>query len=166
MSFNPWVLTYDPNGNLFVGGDNVVSSSDKFVLAELPSGKSKFRQLELDKPAIWASGLQWDGEYVSLYTGGPGIRGRIYQLRIASSKAIVVKTLYFAEMLKRPSNIWISGNNILSITRPISKQVEIGYWRYPEGGKPYETLRGYYGPPLTLSVAPSRSRIPQVRNNT
>jgi hypothetical protein len=159
-TFDPWVLTYDPNGNLFVGaGVKGSSGQSEFALEELPYGKSKFKQLVLNKPALWPSGLQWDGQYVALYTGGPGMRARIYQLRIARSKVTVVKTLHFAEMLKRPPNIWIAGNNILSITRPIDKQVEIGYWRYPEGGKPYETLRGYAGSPLALSVAPSRSRV-------
>jgi hypothetical protein len=155
--------TYDNAGNLFVGGVNASS----FELAELPSGSSKFTNINLNEqiPCRFVNGpcknrLQWDGKYLAITERtADGKSPIIYRVLVSGSSGTVVgKTTFLGRWTSKTSGAvsWINENGVILGYHPGS----LGLWKYPGGGKHARTivkgLSHYQYMGLALSLAQTR----------
>jgi hypothetical protein len=133
--------TYDGQGNLFVDGMKPISTSrEAFVLYEMPAGSATFSSITLDKPVGYAGGLQWDGTYVAVATGGTGVRPVIYRFTVSGSKGTVVATI-------RPKGLNFQALFAVSDGRMVGTSglygSRIRLWPYPGGGQWQWEMRAF-----------------------
>ena len=149
-----FTCTYDPSGDLFVGG---LDSSAQAALAELPKGASQFSQLTVSDTIYGAGQVQWYGKYLS-YSSAFGGAPFIYRLKISGTKAELVKTTRLANerWLWYP---WLYQGKILAPFAPHHTYTHaLGIWDYPKGGKVVKKLTGFGAASfesVTISVAAS-----------
>ncbi len=123
---------YDDQGNLFVDGMKPISTSQEaFVLYQLPKGGKTFSAIALDKRTGVAGGLEWDGQYVAVATGGNGVKPVIYRLSISGSKGTVVQSVH-----PRGLNFqaWFAVANGQMIGTSGIYAPRVRDWPYPAGG--------------------------------
>jgi len=142
---------YDDKGNLFADGQKYNNDPG---LAELPAGAGKLKDIEFGRDFDAEGNVQWDGLHVALM--GNSARS-IYRLAISGSKARVVGRT----TLKSPRfafSFWIQDRSLILTYVPVhsrAKNIALGVWAYPGGGKPVKNIRrllGAYG----LVVSPAR----------
>jgi hypothetical protein len=120
---------YDDKGDLFVDG----SGSGTF-LAELPDGKSTFRNYSLNRSFDVYGSVQWDGEHITL--SNPTSE-QIYRLKLSRSSLKVVQTTQIDGWQNNYSGhwpyvqTWVQGASFIAQS---STQAELGLWSYPKGG--------------------------------
>jgi len=138
VPFEPVALTYDDQGNLF--SDGIIGSTALFVFGELAAGHSRFKVIQLHEPTGVPGGLQFDGQYVAVETGGIGGKPRIYVLSVSSSGVQVVDTLRFGTMY---FEAWfcIEGDLLGGMATQHGNRVDL--WPYPSGGHPTQTLERF-----------------------
>jgi hypothetical protein len=132
---------YDPSGNLFLDGWDRYG---KIILLELPKGKSAFTIWHPKMSIKTLGGVQWDGKYVAVADQGGGV---VYRTRNGS----VVQTVKLRSGTAI-DQFWIAGGTTL-IGPNAQAGGSVGFWHYPGGGAPYQTLGGFYYP---VGVALSR----------
>jgi hypothetical protein len=139
---------YDDQGNLFIDGEN--SSGE--VLDVLPAGSGGFTAITLSKPLKGTYGnLEWIGSYLALgIAHTPPVSVTIYHIKVSGSQGTVIGET--KAKAKRAQHWWVQGDYLLA---PINhSNSEIGFWRYPNGGKPkYVVDAGVTLIGLTVSVA-------------
>jgi hypothetical protein len=127
--------SYDNHSNLFVDGVN----GNRVVVAELPSGKSQFTNLQVSgAKLLGAGGVRWAGKYLAVGDSGP----TVYQFSISSGKATkegstTLSGGYYV------GDFWISGDDIIG---PGGGSGNVGVWKYPAGGGPIKSLSGFTDP--------------------
>jgi hypothetical protein len=123
---------YDDKGNLFVDAMRRIGSSlTAFTLYELPKGSKTFTSITLDKRTGFAGGLEWDGEYLALVTGGNGVRPVLYRFTVSGSKGTVVQSVHFNGL----SYIaWFATGDSRMVGTSGVNGSRIRYWPYPGGG--------------------------------
>jgi hypothetical protein len=135
---------YDPNGNLIVDGWN---RSAQIILVELPKHGKSLRIVNFGdgKSGTTPGGVQWDGTYVAVADKGSGA---IYRTSEGGKVAQTVKLTDGANVLQ----FWIAGSTLIGPNA--QSPGTVGFWRYPAGGAPTKTLKGFYYPfGATLSAA-------------
>jgi len=141
---------YDDKGNLFADGQKYDNDPG---LAELPAGGDKLKDIEFGRDFDAEGSVQWDGQHLAVMGNSAG---SIYRLAIAGSKARVVGRT----TLKSPRfsfSFWIQDRKLILTYVPVhsrAKDIALGVWTYPGGGKPVKNIRrllGAYG--LTVSSA-------------
>ena len=108
--------------------------------------------------------LQWDGHYMALEGNTPNAPyGKEFQLKISGSSATVVKTFRYKGPIHCGLYSWIQGGNIAIPYQGRGHAYLVGIWKYPGGGKPFETIKSFDGEKtsqtiesVTVSVAPSQ----------
>jgi hypothetical protein len=147
---------YDNKGNLFVDG----YLYSKFKFAELPKGSANFIELSVGQNIVGGE-VQWDGKYITVEDyGGYGV-AKIYRLQVSGSRATIVGTTQLTQASMMPLLSWIYDGAIIV---PYSigsgyKDVAVGFWNYPAGGKATKTIaKGFHSSealsPVTISAAP------------
>lgn len=131
---------YDDKGNLFVNGQG---SGPQMYFAEIPKGASGFTNLHFNKYVDYADmgQIQWDGRHVTLEDSS---NRAIYRIRISGSNADAIGTTRLKEW--NPSSVvlsWIANGMVLAPTG--SNDSQIGFWKYPAGGNPIQTIKGPQG---------------------
>jgi hypothetical protein len=147
---------YDDRGNLFVDG----SGTGNF-LAELPKGRTTFRNYALNRSFDTFGSIQWDGKHVTL--SNPTTE-QIYRLKFGNSSFKVVGTTQIDGWQNSYSGHWPYIQTWLqqgSFIAQSSNLAEIGLWRYPNGGNARKVIGPFksgsanvYG--VTVSLAPNR----------
>jgi hypothetical protein len=138
---------YDNQGNLFVAG---VQSTGGYTLDELPVNDSSFTTLSIT-PAIERifGRVQWDGSHITVesYTNTKKPRSVfVSRLSVTGSAGTVVGTTAIKGIKQSAFLSWIEGNRILVPFGNASHGTpNIGYWKYPAGGKPITTLKAPAG---------------------
>ncbi|MGB8909645.1 MAG: hypothetical protein WCC84_12950 [Candidatus Cybelea sp.] len=168
--FSSWGggFVYDGSGNLFLNGNNV---HERFRLVELQAGHSDFKLIQYPQGtfdfAIFPPAMQWDGTYLVFqeneYSGYGNV---LYQLQVTGHKSKIVNTLHLLRQSMDREFVLRDGLlfGFYKHERNFSNYA-IAVWHYPKAGRPFDHFygvkNGHYGnwPQLTLSVAPSRSRI-------
>jgi hypothetical protein len=129
---------YDGSGNLFVDG---VSAEDNSLLAELPKGSNTWTTISLNEQ-IEIGLIQWDGTYITIQKQSPPT---IYQISVSGSSGTVVGTIMLRANNKTKrvpfSHTWIQGDTVLGAQGGF-KNPNVGFWHYPQGGKPYKIITG------------------------
>ena len=148
---------YDDKGNLFVSGS---STGAQFV--ELPKGGTTFTPISFEPPIGFAGGrIQWDGHYLAI--GDPGDYGltpSINQVTISGSTATVVGNTPLNGAYNAFGE-WIDGDRVIvPFVSSYYGASRVGYWKYPEGGRPEKVLfnrryRFRFADSVTVSTAPN-----------
>lgn len=133
---------YDSKGNLYADGTD--AAQGQFHFAELSKGAKAFTNITFKGGIIYYPGdVRWDGKYVAVGDqdiGGQGVSA-IYQTTGAGGK-IVHKTPIddptdpYAEDIV---GFWIDGKTVVGAN---NEGNDIGFFKYPAGGKPTKTLDG------------------------
>lgn len=144
---------YDPNGNLFVFGD-IGSQSGLF---EMKKGTRTFRLVNLKlRGRANDAPIAWDGQYLVLDT--ILMRGHrhhyIARVQVNNLMGKVVQLIYVRD--QGFEQIAIQGDALIGSDRQADN---IGFWSYPQGGKPTSLIPYASTVSITLSVAPSGSHI-------
>jgi hypothetical protein len=145
---------YDDAGNLFVDG----SDGAEFGLTELSKRGHAFARIALKRKIDFGAQIQWDGRNVAIETRE---HPAIYRVRITGLTGRVIGTTQLTGVGGRATQSWIAEGSIAVPTGPSNKRaIEILFWKYPAGGNPTKTFRGFVGSGhqtidgVTLSVAP------------
>ncbi len=137
---------YDNAGNLFV--DGYARSSGELTLAEIPSGRTVFKNITLNLTITGAGGVQWDGKHLAIgnLVEAPGT---IYQFAINGEKG--------TEVGSTPLNgssavveFWIEQANVIG---PDYFANDVGIWAYPAGGSAKKTITGSFDGPWGATVS-------------
>jgi hypothetical protein len=123
--------SFDSGGDLFIAG---FTSNNELSLAELPKGASSFETITLDKKVKPQGDIQWDGQYLAIADYGTTTIHR-FALNGTHGKQIGLVTLSQAKYI---GQFWIEGNIIVGSG---TLNNDVGFWRYPQGGKPLKQLK-------------------------
>lgn len=160
MTYIQWAA-YDATGDLFVDGEN--ASGGEILVDELPKGSSSFIELKPNQELAPIGPLQWDGRYLTMT-----VQNVIYRFTVSGSGLKVIgKTAY--DHLPESDTFTILGSTAFGrgLHDGRSGGRHLGFWRYPNGRKPFNLIRifrspedkEYYVDAATVSVAPSGTRI-------
>jgi hypothetical protein len=150
---------YDDAGNLYVMG--LSRRSYEVGLTELPAGDTGFITLSLSE-TLNEGGLEWDGQYLDIYSlskKGPNI---IYQVTISGSDATIVSSTQLSGHVL-PGQPWLF-QGTFAAPGGLRRRRDLVFWNYPAGGKPIGIIPTRYfshNTPIfdiTVSVAPPGPR--------
>jgi hypothetical protein len=126
---------YDDSGNLFVDG----SGKQVLNFAELPASGSSLADISIDQSIGNPGQVQWDGSYITIQD--EHAPGSIYQLQVSGSTATIAGVTKLDGLTGFANESWIQSHTVLVGTKPRGQRNIIGFWRYPEGGKSYKSIR-------------------------
>jgi hypothetical protein len=122
--------TYDDKGNLFVDGEHV--GNGDYALLEMPKGSYTFKNIKLDSPPSFWYDIQWAGKYLALANSTTVI----YHVAISGTKGTVIgSTVLNGPVSGIEVQFWIQGGTIIEPYGTGDLPDELGFWRYPIGGK-------------------------------
>jgi hypothetical protein len=155
VPFNPENGAYDNDGNLFFDGCDCSNSDPWLIFGELAKGRHAVAALRLDKKTALPGGVQWDGRYVAVQTGGyqPYLKGRprIYRFEASSGLGHVVGTVIPKNpALSGTAFFAVYGSSVVSTTG--AQRGEIDIWPYPGGGVHTRTV-GLFGDVRGLTIS-------------
>jgi hypothetical protein len=155
VPFNPENGAYDNEGNLFVDGCACSNSDPGLIFGELVKGSHAVAGVRLDKNTALPGGVQWDGHYIALQTGGyhPYLKGRprIYRLEASGGWGQVVGTVIPKDpALDGTAEFAVYGGSVVSTTG--GRRGEIDIWPYPAGG-PHTRTIGLFGDVRGLTIS-------------
>jgi hypothetical protein len=141
---------YDKSGNLFC---DAYGTSGAFELFKLPAGGSAFTAVSVSGASSLRSGsVQWDGKDLAV---GSGAGSTLYQIQLSGSSGKVVGSTALAGA-GSVWQFWIThtlggkkshkGVRVIAPTYGGSGGAEVGYWNYPAGGNPTQTITGFSQP--------------------
>ncbi len=147
VNLTDYFCGYDDQGNLFVDG---WTPSTLLGLAVLPSGGSMFSNISINPYITYAPGqVQWDGQYVTIQVGAGQHKPQafaIYRLAISGDEATIVGATQIKGLKHMAAQSWIYGNTVIM---PYGIQdvrfPNIGFWRYPQGGRPTREIKNVAG---------------------
>ena len=143
--YSAFSIAYDDGGNLFVGGYG------NSPLQELLQGETSFTAITIRKANIRILySLQWASNCLLVAS-----KQYVYKLQISGNVATNVRTTH---AIGGKPHAWVYDNTLIAPYGPGSK--EIGFWKYPKGGKPTKILgqvSGYFKrlDGVTVSALPS-----------
>ncbi|HEX3671979.1 MAG TPA: hypothetical protein VHT92_09795 [Candidatus Cybelea sp.] len=140
LSFTPSAGAYDPSGNLFV--DGYIGGSQSFYLDELAKGGTSFSNVVVERHTEFPGGVQWDGSYITVETGGLGRRASIYRLTVSNGRASVVGTTHPRDL--DVGSYCLADGVVAGISGPYGLKVLL--WPYPQGSAPTLLSRFKYTP--------------------
>ncbi|MBV8531949.1 MAG: hypothetical protein JO104_11570 [Candidatus Eremiobacteraeota bacterium] len=156
IPFTPENAAYDAAGNLFVDGCACANSDPWLLFGELVKGSRAVATVRLDKKTALPGGVQWDGQYIAVQTGGyqPYLKGRprIYRLEASGGSGHVIGIVIPKDpALSGTAWFAVYGSSVVSTTRAHDGEIDI--WPYPAGG-PHTRIVGRFGyvRGLTISV--------------
>ncbi|HEX3456358.1 MAG TPA: hypothetical protein VHR97_00240, partial [Candidatus Baltobacteraceae bacterium] len=137
---SPYFLSYDGAGNLFVDG---LDNNGVFAFGELASGSSSVKSISVPN-VTFPGGVQWDGANVAIgdqfYQNHH--QSAIYQVTVSGSTGSVVGTT----PLTGSCDVLQFGLSGSSVIAPDDCLNNAGFYSYPAGGPPTNTLTGFQYP--------------------
>jgi hypothetical protein len=127
---------YDEKGNLFVDGD-YTKGSGGYALLEMPKGSYGFKSIKLNITPSYPDDIQWTGKYLAI-ADSPTV---IYHVAISGTKGTVIGST----VLNGPGGggqFWIQGGTIIEPVITSDRPDQVGFWRYPTGGKLRKKISG------------------------
>lgn len=143
-------VAYDASGNLFLDGFN---ASGNVLLAELPSGRTAFKAIAMNRTISYPGGLAWDGQYLAV---GDQVAHVIYQFKVSGSSA----TEQGSTMLDGATSVFQFFLTGATAKHPQATAVlgadfgndAASRWDYPAGGTPVKTI-AVSGTPFGIAVS-------------
>lgn len=124
--------TYDGGGNLFVDAMKQISSSfTAFTLYELPKGANTFETVKLDKRTGFAGGIEWDGQYLAVVTGGNGLKPVLYRFTVSGTTGTVAQSLHLNGL---SYDAWFATGDGRIVATSGLYGTKTRFWPYPQGG--------------------------------
>lgn len=127
-----FAVGYDPNGNLFLTGEE--PSSGLVSLSELPKGTGTFIDIILNK-RVGPGPLEWDGTYLTSQAAArhsSHFPTTIYRIAVSgSSGKIVGKT----KLKGAKYDGWIEGNVVIAAQNGKRNEGQLVFYSYPKGGR-------------------------------
>jgi hypothetical protein len=138
---------YDDQGNLFVDG---WTQSTLLGLTELPEGASQFSDVGITPYIAYAPGqVQWDGHHMTVQVAAKQHKPEdfaIYRLAISDYEATIVGTTRIKGIKHMMGVSWLYGDTVII---PYGIQgvrfPNVGFWKYPRGGRPMRQIRNVAG---------------------
>jgi hypothetical protein len=128
---------YDDKGNLFVDGQ--YDHKGTFAFAEVPKGSSNFKSIKLTQRPSSPLNLQWAGKYIALADSSTVI----YHVTVKGSKGTLVgTTLLNGPVSGTEVQFWIQGGTIVAPYGTGTSHDEVGFWKYPTGGRVRKSIDG------------------------
>lgn len=138
-------VTYDDKGNLWVDG---VGSNGQFALAELPKGKTTFKNITL-KRVKYPGALAWDGTQLAVGDADPFKHGLLIY-RLAGVK--VVAHTQLDDSCGALGDFTISGSSIVALDASCRSA---SIFDYPAGGSPTAGIKlSRHGAAVGVVVSP------------
>lgn len=139
---------YDGSGNLFMDASDDVPSLP-FAFVELPKGSKSFEPVTLQQSFRAAGGsVAWDGKHLTVADPKLAV---VYRFRITGSAGVKIGATH----LKHAHSVaqyFIDGDRLVGAN---SGGSSVAFWKYPAGGVPTKTIRGFGEPfGVALSRAP------------
>jgi hypothetical protein len=131
---------YDDKGNLFVDGQ--YDHEGTFEFDELPKGSGNFKRIKLTQRPSNPFVMQWTGKYIALADSNTVI----YHVTVNGSKGTLVgTTLLNGPVSETEVQFWIQGGTIIEPYYALASQpYEVGFWKYPAGGRVRKSLSGEF----------------------
>lgn len=147
---------YDDKGDLFVDGEYV--GSGNYALLEMPRGSDAFKSIKLKSPPSFWYDIQWAGKYLALAESTTVI----YHVAVSGAKGTVIgSTVLNGSVSGIEVQFWIQSGTIIEPYGTSDLPDEIGFWRYPSGGKLRKKIGGSQlgdGELFGTVVSPATSR--------
>lgn len=139
-------LGYDGRGNLFLDG---TAPGGAFAFAELPAGKTTFKNVTLNQSIAMAGGVQWDGTHVAV---GDQRANVIYQFAIKGTAGTEVGST----PLGGASDVVQFWKRSGTLVGPDYPHNDVGLWPYPAGGSPTKVIDKGIDGPIGSTVSAAR----------
>ena len=145
--------TYDDNGDLFIDGNNFSGTP---TLAELADGSDSVQGISLNVQVGWSGGLQWDGKELAMgdqfadkFETSEPYPNVVYSIQISGLSGTVTQT---APLITAGDVIefWLDGSTIAGAD---GQNEDVGYWSYPQGGKPTGKLTYSFYEPVSAAIS-------------
>ncbi|HEV3092114.1 MAG TPA: hypothetical protein VGX91_11815 [Candidatus Cybelea sp.] len=148
--------TYDDKGNLFVDGGS--RGRGNYALVELPKGRHTFKSIKLDSPPSFWYDIQWAGKYLAIAESATVI----YHVAISGTKGTTIgSTVLNGPVSGIEVQFWIQRGTIVQPYGMSDLPDNIGFWKYPNGGKLRKHIGGSQfgnGELIGTVVSPATSR--------
>lgn len=159
-----YFAAYDDQGNLFIDGDTCCGVG----VAELVRGAKKFTDLTLDQSIQFPGAVQWDGKRLAV---GDQDANVIYRFAISGSTGHLESTVPLGGAID-VFQFWLPRLNggtrddrVVGADHGNKYYIgDIGFWKYPQGGSPVETIgniQGASGTVLSKGQSSNRSQPSQ-----
>ena len=133
-----YFVGYDNKGNLYADGEN---ESGQFELAELTKGSSSFSPVSVTGGTIHFPGnIRWDGKYITV--GDQEYNDEEASAVNQLSGGAIVGTTVMSGALD-VVGYTISKKTLIG---PDASAADVGFYKYPAGGSPKNTLTGFSAP--------------------
>jgi hypothetical protein len=119
---------------------------------ELPQGGSSFERLSFDVSFRQIGGLQWDGQYLAL---GDDEDHLVYQMSVSNGHGTTQSTTHFHSWHDKNIVPFAIQDGIIVFAFNHQK---VGYFDFPQGGKPVHLISLPSAAGITVSVPPSPGR--------
>jgi hypothetical protein len=142
-----YACAYDLAGNLYVDGRGGGFTYPP-AFGVLRHGQKYLNTLILS-PNVNAPGqLQWDGRYLVI---GDNASDKIHRYSIKARAGTEVGSTAL-EGTGQAWAFWIQGSTVVG---PVVRKPSVAFWKYPQGGSPFEKITGSYFPEYVfVSLAP------------
>jgi hypothetical protein len=144
---------YDDNGNLFIDGNN---NSGTPQLSEFLNGSGTLQGISLNVQVGWPGGLQWDGkelamgdQYADKFEKSEPYPNVVYSIQISGLSGTVTQT---APLITAGDVIQFSLDGS-TIAGADGQNEDVGYWSYPQGGKPTGKLTDSFYEPVSAAIS-------------
>jgi hypothetical protein len=138
---------YNGGGDLFVAG-LTPGPSPVFGLIELAHGQSTFTSITLNQRIKFAGGVKWDGQHLAIADQDAST---VYEFTISGSGGTLVGSTPL-NGAKDIVDFWIRKGVLYG---PDAANKAVGFFSYPAGGSPYNTLVGF-NTPFGAAVSPAQ----------
>jgi hypothetical protein len=152
---NEYFCAYDNAGDLFVEGTGAASGF--FVLEELLRGERLFSPVNLENVPAYANGLQWMSNYLAIGTGTlrGSSTGNTYIYHVQVSR-LIGKTIGVTAVQEHgPTASFFIDDSTVVVTGG-EKQANIGFFAYPKGGSPTQSIKQSSPYGVVVSAATSK----------
>jgi hypothetical protein len=138
--------TYDPDGNLYVAGQN---SEGEIQLARYAEGTFGETAISLDIKVGWPGGMLWIGNYLALgdqfankFNSAQKYPNVVYEIHITGANGSVVRKagLHGAGDVVQ---FWVASGKVIGAD---AEDEVLGFWKFPAGGKRLSAITGFYEP--------------------
>ncbi|HKU81551.1 MAG TPA: hypothetical protein VJP76_05210 [Candidatus Tumulicola sp.] len=142
----PGFCAYDDKGNLFLDGRDK-ANGNAFLFYELRHGARSFVHLKLDQTIKMPGQVQWDGSSIAVADAGVSPTP-VYRFAISKANGRLTGTTRLRGS-RTVRQFWIDGGTLIG---PNPAGHDLGFWTYPDGGSPLNTISNLNAYGATVSA--------------
>jgi hypothetical protein len=143
----PAFCAYDAQGNLFLDGRDK-AGGNAFLFYELRKGAKSFTKVKLGKTIKLPGQVQWDGTSLAVEDAGLS-PSPVYRFTISGRSGKLAGTTILRKS-RFVRQFWIAGSTLVG---PDPAHHAVGFWNYPAGGSPAQSITNVNAYGAAVSVA-------------